>query len=464
MVAAEAWDDLFLHGLDDVEIAGSVDEEEHGEFAVDFGDMAFEDDFGEDGADGRFALDVFEELGVCDADAKLDGVEVAGGVLAETVLGEVDIGVVGQDAIAFEFGAFAADGAGVDAGFFADGVIGLARVADELADDFAFLFVEIAQSFLWGGGIHACVSLGLSACEEGFEGAAEEGVDVALDVLGGGNPARASEVFVFFGEDFGEDGSGVGPFVTELVHDAAVAMLGGDVEAEEFDAHAGDFFDEGGVVEEPPAAEDVEIGEFSCGDAERVLVFAGEHRADEAVFWEGVADIFDGDDVRGVEAVACHFEGWVHVASDADHHGEGLSVIGAVGEDGFGEDAIGDGVGGESPVWGEGDHGVGGFDAFCPIGEEAFDFVEGFAGEIGGNLVAPGREFGRGIFPVEQERIDSEGWGEGGVDGGVFVPVSAFGVVEGQVGHADAAHFCLFENHVGEGVWGPLGEAFPDAV
>jgi hypothetical protein len=148
MVAAEAWDDLFLHGLDDVEIAGSVDEEEHGEFAVDFGDMAFEDDFGEDGADGRFALDVFEELGVGDADAKLDGVEVAGGVLAETVLGEVDIGVVGQDAIAFEFGAFAADGAGVDAGFFADGVIGLARVADELADDFAFLFVEISQAFL----------------------------------------------------------------------------------------------------------------------------------------------------------------------------------------------------------------------------------------------------------------------------------------------------------------------------
>jgi hypothetical protein len=36
----------------------------------------------------------------------------------------------------------------------------LAWVADELADDFAFLFVEVAQSFLWGGGVHACGVLG----------------------------------------------------------------------------------------------------------------------------------------------------------------------------------------------------------------------------------------------------------------------------------------------------------------
>ncbi|MEY5015013.1 MAG: hypothetical protein RIS92_1371 [Verrucomicrobiota bacterium] len=306
--------------------------------------------------------------------------------------------------------------------------------------------------------------LGLGTGEEGFEGAAEQGVDVALDVVGGGDPTGACEVFVFFGEDFGEDGSGVGPFVTELIHDATVAVLGGDVEAEEFDSHPGDFLDEGGVIEEPPAAEDVEVCELSCCDAERVLVFAGEHRADEAVFGEGVADIFDGDDVGDVEAVACHFEGWVHVASDANHHGEGLAIVGAVGEDGFGEDAVGGGVGWESPIGGEGDHGVSGVDALCPVGEEAFDFVEGFTGEIGGDVVTPGCEFGRGVFPIEQERVDAECGGEGGVDGGVFVPVRAFGVIEGQIGHADAADFGLFENHVGKGVGGPLVEPFADSV
>ena len=38
-----------------------------------------------------------------------------------------------------------------------------------------------------------------------------------------------------------------------------------------------------GVVQKPPAAEDVQVAELARGDAELVLIFAREHRAEEFV-------------------------------------------------------------------------------------------------------------------------------------------------------------------------------------
>ncbi len=149
------------------------------------------------------------------------------------------------------------------------------------------------------------------------------------------------------------------PLVTELVGDPAIAVLRGDIETEELDPHPRDLFDERWVVEEPPAPEDVQVGELSGGDAEGVLVLACEHRADEPVGGECITDILDRDDICGIEAVASHPERGVHVASNADHHGEGLSVLGAVREYGLGEDAVGHGVVGEAPFGWQRDHGVG---------------------------------------------------------------------------------------------------------
>ncbi len=62
MVAQEVWDELFLDGLDDIGFAGAIDEEEHGQLAVDLGDVTFKNDLSKDGAHEGLAFDVFEQL------------------------------------------------------------------------------------------------------------------------------------------------------------------------------------------------------------------------------------------------------------------------------------------------------------------------------------------------------------------------------------------------------------------
>lgn len=152
VVAQEAGDEFFLDGLDDVGVAGAIDVKEHGDVAVDLRDVALEDDLGENGANERLAADVLLDLVDGDAKAKLDDVQVAGIELAGAAFGEVDVGVVGEDAILLQALSFAADGADVDTGAFADAVVGFPWVADQFADDEALLVVYFShvQGGKWG--------------------------------------------------------------------------------------------------------------------------------------------------------------------------------------------------------------------------------------------------------------------------------------------------------------------------
>ena len=312
------------------------------------------------------------------------------------------------------------------------------------------------------GGAEVRAEWGL-AFEEEFERATEEGEDIARDFLWGGFPAGEGEVLVFVGEDLPDNFSGVGPFVDELIEDAGVAVLRGEAEAEEFEAHAGDVFDERGIIEEPPAAEGVEVAKLASGDAEGVLIFEGEGGDEEFILGEMGGEEFDGGEVGEAESIAGAEEVGVELAADADHHGEGLIEVAAVGEDGVFDELGGWGMGGESEVWGEGDHEVLGVDFFCPIGEEAADFAESLAGEIEVNGIAIGVEDGGSIFPIEEEGIDAESGDEARIALESGGPEGAFGGIEGGIGHADLADIGEGEGLVDELVNGLRGKVLAES-
>ena len=268
---------------------------------------------------------------------------------------------------------------------------------------------------------------------------------------------------VFFGEDLGDNFSGVGPFVDELIEDAGVAVLGGEAEAEEFEAHAGDVFDERGIIEEPPAAEGVEVAELASGDAEGVLIFEGEGGDEEFILGEMGGEEFDRGEVGEAETIAGAEEVGVELATDPDHHGEGLLVVAAVGEDGVFDELGGWGRGGKREVWGEGDHEVLGIDFLGPIGEEAADFAESLAREIEVNGVAIGVEDGGSIFPIEEEGIDAESGDEARIAVERGGPEGAFGGIEGGVGHADLADIGEGEGLVDELVNGLGGKVLAES-
>jgi len=95
----------------------------------------------------------------------------------------------------------------------------------------------------------------------------------------------------------------VAPLVNELVEHPAIAVLRGHTQADEFEPHPRHFLDDQGVVQEPPAAKDVEIAELPRRDAQLMLVFPGKHRAEEFVVGKFRAKIFDRSDIRLADAV-----------------------------------------------------------------------------------------------------------------------------------------------------------------
>ena len=137
----------------------------------------------------------------------------------------------------------------------------------------------------------------------------KHGGDVALDVRGGEGPARGAERFVFVDEDGCDDADGVRPFVEQLVQDAGVGVLGYKAGAEEFEAFGCYFPDDAGVVQEPPAAKGVYVGEFATRDAEFVLVLAREEGDEEVDVGPVACDAFEVGDVPFAQAVAAIFEG-----------------------------------------------------------------------------------------------------------------------------------------------------------
>src|SRR5690606_16727977 len=86
-------------------------------------------------------------------------------------------------------------------------------------------------------------------------------------------------------------------------------------------------------VEKPPAAEGHQAPEFARRDAQLVLVFAAQHRHEEAVVREALAEVRDGADVGLAYAVARLAERGVHPPLRADHHGEREAALAADRED-----------------------------------------------------------------------------------------------------------------------------------
>src|SRR5678815_5919900 len=123
-------------------------------------------------------------------------------------------------------------------------------------------------------------------CDKPLKRAAEEVAHVAFDFGTRGFPAGGGEVFVFVGEHLREDRARVLPLVDELVEHAAVAVLRSHTQADQFEAHPRNLLDDRWVIEEPPAAEDVQVAKFARGDAKLVLVLPCEHGAEEFVVGE----------------------------------------------------------------------------------------------------------------------------------------------------------------------------------
>ncbi len=83
----------------------------------------------------------------------------------------------------------------------------------------------------------------------------------------------------------------VAPLVDQLFKDARVGVLRDEAQAEHFQPLACDFLHDGGVVEEPPAAEEHQVGEFAGQDAEFMLVFATEDADEKTVVRMVAADV-----------------------------------------------------------------------------------------------------------------------------------------------------------------------------
>lgn len=114
----------------------------------------------------------------------------------------------------------------------------------------------------------------------------------------------------------------VQPFVNDLFENAGIRMLGDKTETEHFDALAGNFFDDRGIVQEPPAAEGHKVVEFAGVDAELVLIFAAEHADEKTVGRKIAAKILERAQIRAADGIAGKAQTRIHLFADSDHERE----------------------------------------------------------------------------------------------------------------------------------------------
>ncbi len=272
----------------------------------------------------------------------------------------------------------------------------------------------------------------------------EHEADVALDFRRCDAAACVLEVGILISQDLRQNSAAVAPFIEELIQNAGVRVLRDEAGAEQFDAHALDFFDEAGIVEEPPAAEDHEVAEFAGGDAQLVLIFSGEHGYEEFVFGEFAAEVDDGADVGLGGSVTAVAEFGVYAHARADHHGEGEASLGTDGVDDFFEDGLPSffdwvGTGGIAEFRWETDSEVNRLLAVDPFAKEAADFLDGGGGDFFSDFVTPLGEFLGSGGPCAKKRVDAQDGGESGIAGDrrILEPAVSLVVVEDRIGHRD---------------------------
>src|SRR5687768_7202996 len=110
------------------------------------------------------------------------------------------------------------------------------------------------------------------------------------------------------------------PFVNKLFQNAGVGMLRDEIRSQQLQPLGGDLGDNRRIVQEPPTAERHQIAEFSCSDAQLVLVFARKKGREKAHIGVLYANSLDRGNVRTSDAVARGAKGGVDAAAHADHH------------------------------------------------------------------------------------------------------------------------------------------------
>lgn len=273
----------------------------------------------------------------------------------------------------------------------------------------------------------------------GFGIGAEEAGDVALDVAASDGAAIFGQEAIIFREDGRESSARVGPFVDDLLEDAGVGMLRDEAGAEHFDALARDFFNDRGVVHEPPAAEGHEVVEFSGEDAEFVLIFAAENASEKTVRGKITAEIFESDKVSAADGVARKSDAGVHLFADADHERERKFQFVAGRKDSVAEQEAVKRVAGKFKGVRQRASHVNGAHAFGPIGEETANFGNGFAGSVGVDGVALRGKCLPMLLPSVEDAIEAKHSVELMMARGAVQPERGFGGIERVVGHDDAA-------------------------
>src|SRR5271155_679046 len=85
----------------------------------------------------------------------------------------------------------------------------------------------------------------------------------------------------------------VAPLVDDLFQHPGVGMLGNKAGSQQLDSFAGNFFDNRRIVQEPPASKGHEVAEFSCIDAQFVLILTTKDAHQKTVFWIVSQDVFE---------------------------------------------------------------------------------------------------------------------------------------------------------------------------
>src|SRR4051794_22077440 len=101
----------------------------------------------------------------------------------------------------------------------------------------------------------------------------EQLMEIAANLASRDRTAVFRQYPVGLGEERRHRAPGVSPFVYDLLEDAGIRMLRDEAVAKHFDPLPSHFFDNGRIVQKPPASERQQVAEFPRVNAKLVLIF-----------------------------------------------------------------------------------------------------------------------------------------------------------------------------------------------
>ena len=94
MIFQECRDQLFMHALDNIDVAITVDVEQERHLAIDFCDVTFKDSLREHGVAGLH-FDIVHQLLIRYTHAELDDIKMTRSKLRSAIGGKIDVRIVG---------------------------------------------------------------------------------------------------------------------------------------------------------------------------------------------------------------------------------------------------------------------------------------------------------------------------------------------------------------------------------